>query len=136
MVDMRGDGEVDSNGWQYSHAFSSSTWRSHVKSFNRGGWVRRRRWVRLMTKPATIKHLSEERQRSPKQVTYDANVVWKGDSDDWLRCRQALKDSASDSQRLELWRTWFSNETVTTVLQSTVTLRVSSLSLTSYEILN
>ncbi len=40
---------VDSQGWQYARSFEDSdkNWYSEPQS-NSGGWVRRRRWVRIM----------------------------------------------------------------------------------------
>ncbi|KDN50314.1 hypothetical protein RSAG8_01650, partial [Rhizoctonia solani AG-8 WAC10335] len=52
MVDMRGDGEVQQDGYEYNWCFRSNGWRASIGSFNAGGWVRRRRWVRLMMRPA------------------------------------------------------------------------------------
>lgn len=55
MIDMRADsGEVQHDGFEYNWMFRRTRWRAHVGSFNAGGWVRRRRWVRLMVRPAKI----------------------------------------------------------------------------------
>lgn len=55
MIDMRADsGEVQHDGFEYNWMFRRTHWRAHVGSFNAGGWVRRRRWVRLMVRPAKL----------------------------------------------------------------------------------
>lgn len=52
MVDMRGDGQVDASGFEYNWTFRAKGWRPHPGHLSAGGWVRRRRWVRLMMRPA------------------------------------------------------------------------------------
>lgn len=56
MIDMRTDtGEVQHDGFEYNWFFRRHHWRAQIGSFNAGGWVRRRRWVRLMVRPAKPK---------------------------------------------------------------------------------
>jgi hypothetical protein len=58
---MRSDtGEVQHDGFEYNWMFRTHNWRAEVGSLNAGGWVRRRRWVRLMMRPA--------RHRSRRQL--------------------------------------------------------------------
>jgi hypothetical protein len=123
MVDMRGDGEVDSNGWQYGSTFSTSTWSSRVKSFNRGGWVRRRRWVRLMVKPA---NLSNPQKEQPVLQQPDSIPIWKGDEEDWARCCKALKTRSTDGRKLELWKSWLLDEKSSALALNTIVSQVSS----------
>ncbi|KAG6842204.1 hypothetical protein C0991_000174 [Blastosporella zonata] len=53
MIDMRSDtGEVQHDGFEYNWVFRTHKWRAEVGSFSAGGWVRRRRWIRLMMRPA------------------------------------------------------------------------------------
>jgi Integral peroxisomal membrane peroxin len=53
MIDMRSDsGEVQHDGFEYNWVFQTHKWRAEVGSLSSGGWVRRRRWVRLMMRPA------------------------------------------------------------------------------------
>lgn len=52
MVDMRGDGQTQFDGFEYNWFFRQKHWRSHIGFLSAGGWVRRRRWVRLMMRPA------------------------------------------------------------------------------------
>jgi len=68
MVDMRGDGEVQHDGFEYNWAFRSKGWRPSVGNLNAGGWVRRRRWIRLMMCPASDSspHTASS-SRSPSQ---------------------------------------------------------------------
>lgn len=55
MIDMRADsGEVQHDGFEYNWMFRRTRWRAQVGSLNAGGWVRRRRWVRLMVRPAKL----------------------------------------------------------------------------------
>lgn len=56
MVDMRGDGQTQYDGFEYNWHFLTKRWRSEVGFFSSGGWVRRRRWVRLMMRPAATEH--------------------------------------------------------------------------------
>ena len=52
MVDMRsGSGEVQHDGFEYNWSFRNGRWRSEVGYLSMGGFVRRRRWVRLMMRP-------------------------------------------------------------------------------------
>jgi len=124
MVDMRGDGEVDANGWQYSSAFTSSTWRSKVKSLNRGGWVRRRRWVRLMMKPATLTR-SQIAQPLPQPQIID--MVWRDDVNDWSRCCSALKTRSTDGSKFELWKEWLLDERSSTIALNMITLKLEDI---------
>ncbi|KDR84995.1 hypothetical protein GALMADRAFT_218079 [Galerina marginata CBS 339.88] len=56
MIDMRTDsGEVQHDGFEYNWIFRKHNWRAQIGSFNAGGWVRRRRWIRLMVRPAKPK---------------------------------------------------------------------------------
>ena len=52
MVDMRGDGQTQYDGFEYNWAFRTKHWRAEVGTLSAGGWVRRRRWIRLMVRPA------------------------------------------------------------------------------------
>lgn len=52
MIDMRSDsGEVQHDGFEYNWMFRKHNWRAQVGFVSAGGWVRRRRWVRLMLRP-------------------------------------------------------------------------------------
>ncbi|CAE6471683.1 unnamed protein product [Rhizoctonia solani] len=134
MVDMRGDGEVQQDGYEYNWCFRSKGWRASIGSFNAGGWVRRRRWVRLMMRPANagsplLPSTHEDGftatptstlplptqpstttiNESEKNEREDA-LIWRGDDGDWLRVRDALKDFRSDGRRLEAWERWLALE--------------------------
>jgi len=118
MVDMRGEGEVDANGWQYGRTFTTTTWRPSVKSFSRSGWVRRRRWVRLMMKPAQAFEKSETEPPIPNNPALSAaGDVWKDDDNDWDRCRRAIKAQPTDGQKLELWSAWLRDSQVGAISQ-------------------
>jgi len=47
MIDMRGDGQVQYDGFEYNWFFRKRKW-----SATSAAWVRRRRWIRLMMRPA------------------------------------------------------------------------------------
>jgi hypothetical protein len=56
MIDMRSDGgEVQYDGFEYNWRFRKQNWRAEVGALSAGGWVRRRRWIRLMVRPAQKK---------------------------------------------------------------------------------
>lgn len=48
MIDMRSDGEVQHDGFEYNWIFRSKHWSPKIGPFS---FVRRRRWVRLMVRP-------------------------------------------------------------------------------------
>ncbi|KAF9241386.1 hypothetical protein BU15DRAFT_44942 [Melanogaster broomeanus] len=53
MIDMRTDlGEVQHDGFEYNWAFREKYWHAEIGKLSAGAWVRRRRWVRLMMRPA------------------------------------------------------------------------------------
>jgi hypothetical protein len=61
MIDMRSDmGEVQHDGFEYNWTFRNGKWRAEVGFLSSGGWVRRRRWVRLMMRPARAKQIKSE----------------------------------------------------------------------------
>jgi len=128
MIDMRSDtGEVQHDGFEYNWMFRRHHWRAHIGSFNAGGWVRRRRWVRLMVCPAKQKSQEAEgsgasigsRSSFPPSIhtqrtdTTDdwaqivPDEVWLGDPEaDWKRCRSLMKGFGRDGRKLELWKLW------------------------------
>jgi hypothetical protein len=135
MIDMRSNtGEVQHDGFEYNWMFRQHNWRAHVGSFSAGGWVRRRRWVRLMARPAkqaegigtSIGPSSDKRkicqstassfppsiltQRTDTTDDWtqiDPDEVWLGDPEaDWKRCRSLMKCLGRDGRKLELWRLW------------------------------
>ncbi|KAH7345124.1 hypothetical protein B0J17DRAFT_712732 [Rhizoctonia solani] len=119
MVDMRGDGEVQQDGYEYNWCFRSKGWRASIGSFNAGGWVRRRRWVRLMMRPASAGSPllpstydddsvatptsstpmttppSTTTMSEPEKNGRDDALIWRGDDGDW---------------RLEVWERWLALE--------------------------
>ena len=49
---MRSDsGEVQHDGFEYNWVFRKHDWRAHTGTLSSGGYVRRRRWVRMMVRP-------------------------------------------------------------------------------------
>ncbi|QRW05073.1 integral peroxisomal membrane peroxin protein [Ceratobasidium sp. AG-Ba] len=133
MVDMRGDGEVQQDGYEYNWYFRSKGWRASIGSFNSGGWVRRRRWVRLMMRPATKPAntaLSAYPNSANTSISPSTSVdptlppsdngddreeetdtrIWRGDANDWTRVRGALREFRSDGRRLEAWERWLGLE--------------------------
>ncbi|KIK93743.1 hypothetical protein PAXRUDRAFT_144397, partial [Paxillus rubicundulus Ve08.2h10] len=60
MIDMRTDlGGVQHDGFEYNWLFCKKHWHADSGKFGAGAWVRRRRWVRLMMRPAKRKFDSE-----------------------------------------------------------------------------
>lgn len=133
MIDMRGEGDVQYDGFEYNWVFRRKKWRPNVGFLSAGGFVRRRRWVRLMMRPAKhskVEHVqltdgsaapagpeeltrdlaSATRPPSVATTTLNENAdimdVWQGDEGDWPRCRAALRRLGRDGKKLELWTLW------------------------------
>lgn len=127
MIDMRSDlGEVQHDGFEYNWSFRETQWRAEIGPLSAGAWVRRRRWIRLMMRPAGWKwdlpwlaDNHSERLTSPlpsgappSETTLDslehkAALSWKGIPDvDWQQCYSLMKHLGSDGRKLELWHTW------------------------------
>ncbi|KAI6136636.1 hypothetical protein F5141DRAFT_1208961 [Pisolithus sp. B1] len=127
MIDMRSDlGEVQHDGFEYNWSFRETHWRAEIGPLSAGAWVRRRRWIRLMMRPANRKRdlpwLADNHSEglasplpsdvSPSETTLDslehkAALLWKGIPDvDWQQCYSLMKHLGSDGRKLELWRTW------------------------------
>ncbi|KAF8216238.1 hypothetical protein K438DRAFT_1800304 [Mycena galopus ATCC 62051] len=63
MIDMRSDsGEVQHDGFEYNFMFRTHKWHPEVGAFS---WVRRRRWIRLMMRPAA----KDPRKLSPGSLS-------------------------------------------------------------------
>lgn len=132
MIDMRGEGAVQFDGFEYSWSFHSKKWRSNIGFLSTGGLVRRRRWIRLMMRPRRpLSHdapgaLSASNQifemldiqyertvtRPPSVASprldselEDVDDVWRADEDNWTRCQAILK-RLGDGVKLELWKAW------------------------------
>ncbi|KAF9785853.1 hypothetical protein BJ322DRAFT_1020043 [Thelephora terrestris] len=67
MIDMRSDGQVQYDGFEYNWFFRTHKWNA-----TSAAWVRRRRWIRLMMRPAkshlnstTTGHMSSSTSPSP-----------------------------------------------------------------------
>lgn len=131
MIDMRSDtGIVQHDGFEYNWVFRRHKWRAEVGFLSAGGWVRRRRWVRLMMRPGKAKsHTDSEGSTSSgslsssryllRQSMASSNLtsltdlphvtvesVWHGNEDDWKRCRLLMLRYGRDGRKIDLWRTW------------------------------
>lgn len=137
MIDMRTDsGEVQYDGFEYNWFFRQKHWHAEIGKLSTGAWVRRRRWVRLMMRPAqhTIAH--SEGSPSPStsknrlsdrpldtsfvslvhpqseialdELVLSANLEWEGNEQDWVRCHRLMRRLGRDGRKLELWRMWLS----------------------------
>ncbi|KAI0335264.1 hypothetical protein GY45DRAFT_1317193 [Cubamyces sp. BRFM 1775] len=134
MIDMRGDGQVQYDGFEYSRSFRSRKWGPDPGFMSNRGLVRRRRWIRLMMRPAQTRHddldslvsttpgalsvlpelpHADEGATRPPSVLLTAVEegeaavdVWRGDEGDWDRCHLALRHLNRDGRKLELWATW------------------------------
>ncbi|KIK70993.1 hypothetical protein GYMLUDRAFT_235382 [Collybiopsis luxurians FD-317 M1] len=85
MVDMRSDsGQVQYDGFEYNCWFRQHHWRAQVGPCSAGGWVRRRRWVRLMMRPGKKRRLAveeEEAMNEPPTPTVASSSLgnsWNG----------------------------------------------------------
>ncbi|KAI1797888.1 hypothetical protein LXA43DRAFT_982497 [Ganoderma leucocontextum] len=131
MIDMRRDGEVQYDGFEYARSFRSKKWGPDTGFMSNRGLVRRRRWIRLMMRPAQVMHDAEsalgdtgtvsvvpELEHHEEGATRPPSVmltvsddseesgVWRGDEGDWHRCHRALRPLARDGRKLELWAHW------------------------------
>lgn len=80
MVDMRGDAQVQYDGFEYNWLFRKAKWRSDIGSLSAGAWVRRRRWVRLMVKPAkpaSVKQHVSSRSGTPSSSPALSHTTWR-----------------------------------------------------------
>ncbi|OJT15833.1 Meiotically up-regulated gene 65 protein [Trametes pubescens] len=137
MIDMRGDGQVQYDGFEYSRSFRSKKWGSDPGVMSNRGLVRRRRWIRLMMRPAQSMHddtkstlsipgvlsvlpqliHNEDGATRPPSVMLSISDdgdgglgVWNGDEGDWDRCHAALRRLGRDGRKLELWASWLGIE--------------------------
>ncbi|KAG6911958.1 hypothetical protein DXG01_000206 [Tephrocybe rancida] len=136
MIDMRSDtGEVQHDGFEYNWVFRTHKWSAEVSAFSAGGWVRRRRWIRLMMRPAIPQHSHDQepgRQSAPITMAgtvwrdasvgsllprstttpeLDPNTAWiENDVEgNWLKCRKIMKHLGRDGRKLELWKAWLAH---------------------------
>ena len=68
--------------------------------------MRRRRWIRLMVRPATV--IVKEGKASENFDTFtvrELDDVWKGDEGDWERYH-ALARRLRDPRKLDAWEVW------------------------------
>ncbi|KAF9453820.1 hypothetical protein P691DRAFT_812435 [Macrolepiota fuliginosa MF-IS2] len=131
MIDMRSDpGIVQHDGFEYNWMFRRHKWHPEVGFLSAGGWVRRRRWVRLMMRPGKTKsHHNLEGSPPSSSPSSSINLlrnsitssnltstsdllhttianVWQGNEGDWRRCRSLTLRYVQDGRKIELWRTW------------------------------
>ena len=123
MVDMRSEGEVHYDGFEYNWLFRRHKWRPEPGVLSAGGWVRRRRWVRLMMRPACPTAIEQSERGVPPTISplirysipphssaldleTEKVMVWKGDLDDWKRCHHLMARLNRDGTKLELLREW------------------------------
>jgi hypothetical protein len=108
MVDMRADGAVAHDGFEYNACFRARGWSAAAGA---RGFVRRRRWVRLMMRPAQHPPPADVPAPAPGHDHETEGAaeerVWCGDpAADWARCHAQLRRAGRDGVRLELWATW------------------------------
>ena len=124
MVDMRGEGQVHYDGFEYNWFFRRYKWRPEPGAFSAGGLVRRRRWVRLMMRPARSIEQSDNGGGLNLAITLPSTrysvvpddgareleaaktTVWSGEPSDWERIHHLMLRWNRDGTRLELWREW------------------------------
>jgi hypothetical protein len=112
---MREDGAVQYDGWEFNWRFRQRGWRSHVGHLSAGGFVRRRRWVRLMMRPAASQPRPVPDASAPPSAINTpvlppddrTDDIWQGKLDaDWARYQVLMRNIGSDGHRLDLWRRW------------------------------
>ncbi|KAG6890399.1 hypothetical protein C0995_008753 [Termitomyces sp. Mi166 len=127
MIDMRSDtGEVQHDGFEYNCVFRTHKWSAEVGSFSAGGWVRRRRWIRLMMRPArpqflhdhgpegraasSFSQLVKTPQSDVPHNLLDVDVGWTKEDvkGNWHKCCSLMKYLGRDGRKLELWKLWLS----------------------------
>ncbi|KAM6498117.1 hypothetical protein JOM56_006065 [Amanita muscaria] len=109
MIDMRSDtGEVQYDGFEYNWMFRKHHWRAEVGPCSVGGWVRRRRWIRLMMRPGDGDKHGRTIPTSNSLPDLHADNVWLGQNpeDDWSRCHVLMKRLDTDGHKLEIWYAW------------------------------
>lgn len=116
-------GEVQHDGFEYNWLFRDKHWHATVGKLGAAAWVRRRRWIRLMMRPANHSQLPNNRihaiipsSPSPsapslvapasKPSLVEADYVWDGSERDWQHVHRLLKQLGRDGRKLELWRMW------------------------------
>ncbi|KAI9572967.1 hypothetical protein HD554DRAFT_1403772 [Boletus coccyginus] len=117
MIDMRtGLGEVQHDGFEYNWFFRDNHWHAKVGKLGAGAWVRRRRWVRLMMRPAN--HTCAHNGPTPAcngrlasklslvGLDHHPSRVWDGGEQDWQHVHRLLRQLGRDGRKLELWRMW------------------------------
>ena len=131
---MRTDSaEVQHDGFEYNWMFKKHNWSPRVGPWNAHGWVRRRRWIRLMVRPAKQKkNVDHDGFNTPDSAAWtrpqsftpssvltrgtditdhwlqvEPANVWLGDPEgDWQRCLSVMKLFGRDGRKLELWNLW------------------------------
>jgi hypothetical protein len=131
---MRSDSaEVQHDGFEYNWMFRKHNWSPRVGPCNAHGWVRRRRWIRLMVRPAKQKKVERDGFNTPDSAAWirpwqsssppsiltggtdildhwvqvEPADVWLGDPEsDWQRCLSVMKSFGRDGRKLELWSLW------------------------------
>ncbi|KAK0478348.1 hypothetical protein IW261DRAFT_1565329 [Armillaria novae-zelandiae] len=119
MVDMQSDsGQVQYDGFEYNWMFRKKHWTAEVGGFK---FVRRRRWIRLMKRPAKTvpKRIDDDHGTIPQSVSMASNVpdelleqradeIWAKDDlhARWAEYCTLMKAAGRDAKKLELWKRW------------------------------
>lgn len=121
MVDMQSDsGQVQYDGFEYNWMFRKKHWTAEVGGLK---FVRRRRWIRLMRRPAKTvpKKIDDDNgtlgvPQSVSMASYLPDELLEQCTDEiWLKddlharwteyCR-LMKAAGRDAKKLELWKRW------------------------------
>lgn len=98
-VDMRGDGEVQEDGFEYNWWFRQNGWRPKIGTMSTGAYVRRRRWMRL--RYLTPPEVTAEKPSDPS-VSHVEPTELQG----WEKVRAEMKDTELDRERLDFLKAW------------------------------
>jgi len=77
---MRGDSQVQYDGYEYNWLFRKNKWHSDIGPVSTGAWVRRRRWIRLMVRPAKptpIKPHTPSRSTTSSASPAPSHTPWR-----------------------------------------------------------
>lgn len=117
---------VQYDGFEYNSVFRQKGWKAETGNLGAGGYVRRRRWVRLMVREARTVPVMDQttdgvgtnapsiitQPRATSSVFDDDTMaaMWDGTVGDFRRCARAMNMAGRDGTKIELWARWLQLE--------------------------